>query len=174
MTLETPLASFVLSSIVEMEVDAIVNSANCSLLGGGGVDGAIHKAGGYLFTQACGRLGGCDYWQVKHTDGFAMPCRYVLHAVARSFDEADDPERQLLELHRNVFRLAADLQVKTLALPAIAAGIFKFPLEIVVEAATTALTEAKLERPELQVTFCFIEETWMQRFWELSLEVCDA
>jgi len=98
----------------------------------------------------------------------------VLHAVARSFDEADDPERQLLELHRNVFRLAAYLQVKTLALPAIAAGIFKFPLEIVVEAATTALTEAKLERPELQVTFCFIEETWMQRFWELSLEVCDA
>jgi O-acetyl-ADP-ribose deacetylase (regulator of RNase III) len=132
--------------ITLQRVDAIVNAANSSLLGGGGVDGAIHRAGGPAILEECKRLGGCATGDVKATGGGNLPVRFVLHAVGPVWQGGDRGEDELLaSCHRRALALAEELGCATVAFPAISTGVYRFPVD---RAASIALrtTAAELER----------------------------
>jgi O-acetyl-ADP-ribose deacetylase len=116
--------------ITRLEVDAIVNAANKSLLGGGGVDGAIHRAAGPELHQACKKLGGCDTGEVKITPGFRLPARYVIHTVGPVWGGGERGEDRLLAAcYRNAFGLALEHGLASIAYPAISTGAYRFPPE---------------------------------------------
>lgn len=114
--------------ITERDVDAIVNAANTSLLGGGGVDGAIHRAAGPELLAACQELGGCATGSAKATPGFRLPAKWVFHAVGPVWNGGDRGEAEKLEgCYRRCLQLAREHEVKTLAFPAISTGVYHFP-----------------------------------------------
>jgi O-acetyl-ADP-ribose deacetylase len=142
--------------ITRLEVDAIVNAANSSLLGGGGVDGAIHRAAGPELLAECRTLGGARTGEVKATKGYRLPARWVLHAVGPVWHGGGRGEDEALaRCYREALRLAAEKGARGIAFPAISTGAYGFPLA---RAAAIALSEvrAALERhPELhKVVFC--------------------
>src|SRR5215470_5303524 len=117
--------------LTEQHVDAIVNAANESLLGGGGVDGAIHRAGGPEIMAECRKLGGCGTGDAKATTGGRLPARWVVHAVGPVWRGGEAGERELLaSTHRRALEVAAGLGARTVALPAISCGIYAFPAEL--------------------------------------------
>ncbi len=123
--------------ITELEVDAIVNAANATLLGGGGVDGAIHRAAGPELREYCAGLGGCRTGEAKITPGFKLPARWVIHTVGPVWQGGGHGERSLLAAcYRNSFELALEHAVRSIAFPAISTGVFGFPKR---EAALIAL-----------------------------------
>jgi O-acetyl-ADP-ribose deacetylase len=142
--------------ITRLEIEAIVNAANSSLLGGGGVDGAIHRAAGPELRDACAALGGCETGKAKITPGFKLKARYVIHTVGPIWGGGERGEDRLLaSCYRNSYRLALEHGLGSIAYPAISTGAYGFPPEraamIALRTVTASLAEAtSIER----VVFC--------------------
>jgi len=138
--------SVVEGDITKQTVDAIVNAANTTLLGGGGVDGAIHRAAGPELLEECRKLGGCPTGQARITKGYKLPAKWVIHTVGPVWRDGEHGEDELLAgCYRNSLALAEQNGVKTIAFPSISTGAYGFPME---RAARIAVTEVKkfLER----------------------------
>lgn len=141
--------------ITRLEVDAIVNAANTSLLGGGGVDGAIHRAAGKELLRACEKLGGCPTGSAKATPGFNLPAKWVFHAVGPVWSGGNRREDDLLAgCYSRCMELAREHEVKSIAFPAISTGIYRFPRQRAAEIAVRAVREAADASELERVLFC--------------------
>lgn len=148
----------VVADITILDVDAIVNAANRSLLGGGGVDGAIHRAAGPQLLAECRTLHGCDTGDARITRGYRLPARHVIHAVGPvwSAGRAGDCDALLASCYRVSLRLAAAHGLKSMAFPAISTGVYGFPADRAARVAVGAVTAGldAAEQPMQEVVFC--------------------
>jgi O-acetyl-ADP-ribose deacetylase (regulator of RNase III) len=146
--------------ITEMHVDAIVNAANRSLLGGGGVDGAIHRAAGPKLKEACAKLNGCETGQAKITTAYRLPSRYVIHTVGPVWHGGEIGEKeQLASAYQNSLLLAKEYKLKTIAFPNISTGVYAFPKELAAKIAIQTILEFLDDDDWFEgVTFCVYDD----------------
>lgn len=156
-----PQLEVVRGDITKLTVDAIVNAANSSLLGGGGVDGAIHRAAGKELLRACEKLGGCPTGSAKATPGFNLPAKWVFHAVGPVWSGGSRNEDDLLAgCYRRCVELAREHGVESIAFPAISTGIYRFPRQRAAEIAVQTVREQlQSGGPERILFCCFDDET---------------
>jgi O-acetyl-ADP-ribose deacetylase (regulator of RNase III) len=158
-----PKIEIIQGDITIRHTDAIVNAANNSLLGGGGVDGAIHRAAGPELLKECRTLRGCDTGEAKLTKGYNLPARHVIHTVGPIWHGGHNNEREILaNCYRNSLNLAVKNKIKTLAFPSISTGAYRFPIEIASEIALIEIlkflrTNSSIEKVEI---VCFSREDY--------------
>lgn len=158
-----------LADITRLPVDAIVNAANTSLLGGGGVDGAIHRAAGPALLEECRRLHGCRTGEAKITSGCALPCRQVIHTVGPVWKDGMHGEPELLAAcYGNSLRLAHKHGLRTIAFPCISTGVYRFPKDRAARIAVQTVREVLENHPDIsEVVFCCVDEADLTIYQEL-------
>jgi O-acetyl-ADP-ribose deacetylase (regulator of RNase III) len=151
------MIEIITADITTLEVDAVVNAANRSLLGGGGVDGAIHRAAGPLLKDYCRTLKGCRTGEARISPGFELPARYVIHSVGPVWKGGDHYEPALLKAcYQNSFEIALYNDVRSIAFPAISTGVYGYPKQPATEIAITCML-AYEDRFDRVITCCFSE-----------------
>ena len=158
--------------ITKQAVDAIVNAANCSLLGGGGVDGAIHRAAGKELLAECRTLGGCKTGEAKITRGYKLPAKHVIHTPGPVWHGGKTGEPELLKsCYLNCLRLASENGCKTVDFPSISTGVYHFPLEKAAKIAISTTADYLKEHPEIERVrmVCFDDNT--KKYYDEALEM---
>ena len=147
--------------ITALAADAIVNAANCTLLGGGGVDGAIHRAAGPELLEACRKFGGCRTGEARITPGFRLPAKFVIHTPGPVWHGGGRGEAELLaSCYRNSLRLAAEAECRSIAFPGISTGVYGYPLEAASRVAIDTVRNWREELPDEVFFVCFSERAF--------------
>jgi O-acetyl-ADP-ribose deacetylase len=152
------------TDITTLAVDAIVNAANTSLLGGGGVDGAIHRAAGPELFDECYQIGGCPTGEARLTKGYRLPARFVIHTVGPVWTGGERREPELLtNCYRSVFKIAHENEIRSLAFPAISCGVYRFPVDRAVKIAVGETVAELISSDAIQkvIFACFENETYL-------------
>jgi O-acetyl-ADP-ribose deacetylase (regulator of RNase III) len=164
--------ALVKADITTLDVDAIVNAANTSLLGGAGVDGAIHRAAGPGLLEECRMLGGCKTGQAKTTKGHTLRARYVIHTVGPVWKGGDDNEDGLLaSCYASVFHEVAQYSLGSVAFPSISTGMYGFPVRRAARIALTAIREGMPASSALDVTVALFDDATFAVYKELEAEI---
>ncbi len=159
--------------ITTLAVDAIVNAANNGLLGGGGVDGAIHRAAGPELLAECKKLKGCETGQARITRGYRLPAKWVVHTVGPVWRGGGLREKELLAAcYRNVLRLAAEKSIQSIAFPAISCGVYAFPVEQAAQIAVSTVIEEWKHCPNIErILFVCFNERCLKSYRKYLAEV---
>lgn len=162
----------VIGDITKIEVDAVVNAANTSLLGGGGVDGAIHRVAGKELLDECRKLNGCKVGEAKLTKGYLLPAKFIIHTVGPVWIGGNNNEdEKLKKCYFNCFRLAKQNEVKSIAFPCISTGRFHFPIDRAAKIAVQSAKDAIAQGDVADIYFvCFDEQNYNEYAKELSME----
>lgn len=158
------------------DVDAIVNAANRTLLGGGGVDGAIHRAAGRKLLEECRTLNGCDTGDAKLTGAYDLPCSHVIHTVGPVWHGGDRGEAELLaSCYRRSMQVAAEHGIRRIAFPSISTGVYHYPVNEAARIAVGTVLEFIAEHPDAfdVVEWVLFDDNTMQVYEQAIAEVCD-
>ena len=165
------MIEIITGDITRLHVDAIVNAANCSLLGGGGVDGAIHRAAGAELLAACRKFNGCQTGEARITPGFRLPARFVIHTPGPIWRGGGQNEAELLKnCYQNSLALAKENHCRTVAFPCISTGVYHFPKEQAAKIALATVLSA-LTAPLEKVIFCCFSDADAEIYRTLHAEM---
>lgn len=162
----------IIGDITKIEVEAVVNAANTSLLGGGGVDGAIHRAAGKELLEECRKLNGCKVGEAKLTKGYLLPAKFIIHTVGPVWNGGSNNEEDILKsCYTNCLRLAAQNRIKSIAFPCISTGRFHFPIEKAAKIAVQSASDSIAHGEITDIYFvCFDEQNYNEYAKALSME----